>query len=152
VITTQVSHPRSAFNRIPLLECDTRNRRFESGLKKLQNLPLHRSRYEIARCLWDMWKSDPPEADTFWLVSMGPRLTLAGIAVISEQTRSNWSNYYSIDDTISWEQTDNFQLTRDNIVFGPHQKPGFWGLYRHLKKVYVQLIKKRRASLSQQPA
>ncbi|GEM_PF-1404019 len=115
---------------------------FEAGLKALYQIPIHRSHYEVTRCLWDMWNSDPPEADTFWLLSVGPRLELTGIAVISERTRCNWSNYYSIDDAVSWGQTIDFQITAADIAFGPNKSPSFWGLHRHLKKVSSYLLKK----------
>ena len=115
---------------------------FEAGLKKLYQMPIHRSHYEVTRCLWDMWNSDPPEVDTFWLLSVDSRLELTGIAVISERSRRNWSNYYSIDDAVSWGQTIDFQITATDIAFGPHKRPSFWGLYQHLKKVSTHLLKK----------
>lgn len=114
---------------------------FKAGLKRLYQLPLHLALYEVTSCLWEMWKSDPPAADTFWLVSVNSRLELTGIAVISERTSRNWSNYYSIDDSIGWEQTLDFQITQADIVFGPHKRPSFYGLYQYLKKVGLHLLK-----------
>ncbi|MBD3675432.1 MAG: hypothetical protein HUJ26_18105 [Planctomycetaceae bacterium] len=109
--------------------------RFQAGLKQLSQLPIHRSLYEVASCLWEMWNSDPPNAGTFWAISINSQLELAGIAVISDQTRKNWSNYHTIDDSITWEQTLEFQISHENIAFGPHKKPSFYGLYQYLKKV-----------------
>jgi len=135
-----------------LFQTQAVNERFETNLKRLYQVPMHRCHYEVTRCLWDMCNSDPPEADTFWLVSVGPKLELTGVAVISERTRRNWSNYYSIDDAVSWEETIDFQITSADIAFGPHQRPSFWGLYRHLKRVSTHLLKKNRFRDVRQPA
>ena len=128
---------------------------FEAGLRRLFQVPLHRSLYEVTSCLWEMWKSDPPAADTFWLISIGSRLELTGIAVISERTRRNWSNYYSIDDSVDWEQTVDFQITPEDIAFGPNRNPSFYGMHQYLKKVANHLLKSnyfKKSIQSRQPA
>ena len=126
------------------------NPEFQRGLEQLYHIPIHRSLYQVTRCLWELWRTDPPQADTFWLLAVGPRMEVCGLAVVSERTRSNWSNYHSIDDEISWEQTINFQVTHADIGFGPNGKPSFWGLYRHLQRVCKELLAHRR--LRRRPA